>query len=103
MSSSLPNKQENSSAIRELETSRSQYKYNYTYIPNVAMVDKLPAGENFSIDWFIKLAEALKDIFINTLITNRGHRGSKKVDRDIIRCFIFEVIRKGAIPFNLTG
>ena len=87
--------------IHQQETAQSQYEYNYSYIPNVAMVDKLPKEENFSIDWFSKLVPALKDVFINTLITNRGTRDSKKIGNNI-RQFILEAIVKGAIPFKLT-
>lgn len=101
MSSSLPNKQENSLVVSELQAARDKYKYNYTHIPPIAMVDELPSNENFSIAWFRLLAKELKVIFVNTLITNRGNRGSQKVNDDI-RLFILEVILKGALPFQLS-
>lgn len=80
-----------------LEVARQVYKYNYTHIPPVAMVDELPPGEKFSTEWYFLLAEQLRSIFVNTLITNRGNRGLESV-RDDVRMFIFEALLKGAIP-----
>ncbi len=90
----------NTVSTSKLEVARRKYKYNYTLIPPLAMVDELPDEENFSTDWFRLLAQQLKVILVNTLITNRGNRGSMKVSDDV-RMFILEVILKGAIPFQV--
>ncbi|MBE9216223.1 lipoxygenase [Plectonema cf. radiosum LEGE 06105] len=87
--------------IDKLEVARQEYKYNYTHIPPIAMLDELPGNENFSTSWLRLLARQLKVIFINTLITNRGNRGSKNVHDDV-RLFLLEVLAKGALPFNLS-
>ncbi|MEO1561289.1 MAG: lipoxygenase family protein, partial [Cyanobacteria bacterium J06632_19] len=79
---------------------RQEYQYSYIHIPPIAMVDKLPSNENFSTDWLRLLAKELKVVFINTLIANRGNRGSENV-RDDVRLFILEVLSQGALPFNL--
>ena len=84
----------------KLEVARDEYKYNYNHIPPLAMVDELPGDENFSTTWLRLLAKQLKIIFINTLIANRGNRGSENV-RDDVRLFLLEVLVKGAIPFQL--
>ena len=84
-----------------MKVARGEYKYNYTHIPPIAMVDELPRKENFSSSWLRLLARELKIIFINTLIVNRGNRGSENV-RDDVRRFLLEVLVKGAIPFQFS-
>ncbi|MEM7579162.1 MAG: lipoxygenase family protein [Mastigocoleus sp.] len=101
MNSVSSKNEENFLPINELENSRGKYKYNYTRIPPIAMVDELPNEENFSTDWLRLVAKELKVIFVNALIANRGNQGSQKVDDDI-RLFILEVILKGALPFQLS-
>ena len=85
-----------------LETARDEYKYNYTLIPPLAMVDELPDNENFSGSWLRLLAKELKIVFINSLITNRGNRGSEGV-RDDVRLFLLEALVKGALPFQIDA
>ncbi|MBV6627839.1 MAG: lipoxygenase [Rivularia sp. (in: Bacteria)] len=94
------NNQNNFTLADKLELARQEYQYNYTHIPPIAMVDKLPSNENFPTGWLRLLARELKVVFINTLIANRGNRGSENV-RDDVRLFLMEVIAKGALPFNL--
>ncbi len=84
-----------------LEVARQVYQYNYTHIPSVAMVDKLPPGEDFSTDWYLLLAEQVRLIFVNTLIANRGNHGSQSI-RDDVKMFILEALVKGAIPFQVS-
>lgn len=84
-----------------LEAARQEYQYNYTLIPSVAMVDILPEKEKFPREWYYLLAQSLKVIFINTIITNRGNRGSLSVGDDV-RDFILEAVVKGAIPTQLS-
>ncbi|BCL38283.1 lipoxygenase family protein [Nostoc sp. MS1] len=101
MNNSLPNDPVNLSIADNLAVARQQYQYNYTHIPSIAMVDELPATEQFSTNWLFLLAQQLRVLFINTLITNRGNRGSQSV-RDDVKRFILEAIIKGAIPFRLS-
>ncbi|BAY23637.1 lipoxygenase-like protein [Calothrix sp. NIES-2100] len=86
---------------QSLEIARQEYRYNYSHIPPLAMVDELPPGEKFSTSWYFLLAQQLRMIFVNTLITNRGNRGSKSV-RDDVKLFILEALFKGAIPLNIS-
>ncbi|AFY58433.1 lipoxygenase [Rivularia sp. PCC 7116] len=95
------NNQNNLSPVDKLKLARQEYQYNYSHIPPIAMVDQLPSNENFSTGWLRLLAKELKVVFINTLIANRGNRGSESV-RDDVRLFLIEVLAKGALPFNLT-
>ncbi len=89
------------SITRSLDVARQEYQYNYTHIPSVAMVDQLPPAERFSRSWYLLLAEQLKVLFVNTLITNRGNRGSSSI-RDDVKLFIFEALIKGAIPARIS-
>jgi arachidonate 15-lipoxygenase len=84
-----------------LDVARQEYQYNYTHIPSVAMVDQLPPAERFSRSWYLLLAEQLKVLFVNTLIANRGNRGSSSL-RDDVKMFIFEALIKGAIPARIS-
>ncbi|MBD2355973.1 lipoxygenase [Tolypothrix sp. FACHB-123] len=86
---------------QSLETTRQEYRYNHSHIPPLAMVDELPAAEKFSTNWYFLLAQQLRVLFVNTLITNRGNRGSKSI-RDDVKLFILEALFKGAIPLNIS-
>lgn len=88
--------------VNNLEAARGEYKYNYTLIPPLAMVDELPDDENFARGWLRLLAKQLKIVFINSLITNRGNRGSQSV-RDDVRLFLVEALVKGALPFQVDA
>ncbi|OUL32902.1 lipoxygenase family protein [Nostoc sp. 106C] len=101
MTASSPNNLISLPVTTTLEVTRQEYQYNYTHIPPIAMVDELPPAERFTTNWYFLLAQQLRDIFINTLITNRGNRGSKSI-RDDVKMFIWEALLKGAIPFNIS-
>ncbi|KYC38121.1 lipoxygenase [Scytonema hofmannii PCC 7110] len=85
--------------VDSLDIARQEYQYNYTHIPPLAMLDRLSPAEDFTNGWYFLLAQQLRAIFVNTLITNRGNRGSESI-RDDVRLFILEVLLKGAIPFQ---
>jgi arachidonate 15-lipoxygenase len=89
------------SITRSLEVAKQEYQYNYTHIPSIAMVDRLPRAERFSRNWYFLLAKQLKFLFVNTLIANRGNRGSDSL-RDDVKMFIFEALIKGAIPARIS-
>lgn len=100
MTTSSQNNAVNLPTTDNLEVARQEYKYNYTHIPSIAMVDELPAGEQFSTHWLFLLTKQVRIIFINTLIANRGNQGSASV-RDDAKRFILEALLKGAIPFKV--
>lgn len=89
-----------SSVNASLDVTQQVYQYNYTYIPSIALLDKLPDADQFTNRWFRLLAKQLKVLFVNTLVTNRGNRGSASI-RDDVRLFILEALVKGAIPFQV--
>lgn len=91
----------NVSSDPSLDIARQKYRYNYSHIPPIAMVDTLPDAENFTSQWFFLLAQALKMVFVNTLITNRGNQGSPSIYDDVKK-FILEAIAKGTIPANVS-
>ncbi len=82
-------------------THQATYQYSYTHIPPLAMVDVLPAAEEFSRVWYRLLVKEVRKLFINTLITNRGNRGDQQL-RDDIRAFIFEAVREETLPAQLS-
>jgi arachidonate 15-lipoxygenase len=84
-----------------LDAARNHYQYNYTRIPPIAMADDLPDVEEFSRDWYRFLVEHIRVVFINTLITNRGNRGTQSV-RDDVKFFIYEAVLKGAVPLQAS-
>lgn len=55
----------------KLKASKRKYQYNYTYIPSIAMVDKLPQKEYPSLAWVDLLAEQITIIGINLLLNSK--------------------------------
>jgi arachidonate 15-lipoxygenase len=100
MTSSSQDNLKNLSSTNSLEVARQEYQYNYSHIPPLAMVNEVPAKENFSTAWISLLVKQLRVIFVNTLITNRGNRGSKST-RDDVKRFILEALIKGMIPARI--
>lgn len=101
MTASSPDNSTDRSQIQNLDIARQEYQYNYTRIPPIAMVDQLPPLQEFTRNWYFLLAQQLRVLFINTLITNRGNQGSQSVRDDVIK-FILEAVIKGAIPFRIS-
>ncbi|MEO1375171.1 MAG: lipoxygenase family protein [Cyanobacteria bacterium J06635_10] len=56
----------------KLKAPRRKYQYNYTYIPSIAMVDKLPRQEYPSIAWVRLVAEQLTTLGINILLNSKS-------------------------------
>lgn len=81
------------SSEEQLELMQQNYRYNYTHIPPIAMVDVLPAAEEFSSDWLKLLARSGITLLINTLAANRGDRGQAGLEDDI-RWFLLETVTK---------
>ncbi|WP_341524528.1 lipoxygenase family protein [Nostoc sp. UHCC 0302] len=84
-----------------LDIAKQEYQYNYTHIPSIAMVDQLPDADRFTSNWYFLVAQQLRFIFANTLVTNRGNRGSKSIRDDVIM-FVLEALLKGAIPARIS-
>ena len=78
---------------KSLTEAREAYQYNYTYIPPVAMVDKLPPNEEFSRDWLLMVAKQAFKLLENTLMVNRGDRGKEGV-KDDLKQFLLENIQE---------
>lgn len=56
--------------ITENKNSSTKYKYNYTYLPPLAMLDTLPASEDFSArpGWIVLVARSVLNILINAVM-----------------------------------
>ena len=65
------------------QTQADLYQYNYDYIEPIAMVDRLPQSENFSMPWIVLTAQQVLKLAINTLIVNLNRRGSQSVEADV--------------------
>jgi arachidonate 15-lipoxygenase len=89
-----------SSSTHSLDIARQEYQYNYTHIPSIAMVDRVPSAEKLTTNWYFLLAQQLRIVFVNTLIVNRGNHGSKSI-RDDVESFILEALLKGAVPAQI--
>jgi arachidonate 15-lipoxygenase len=53
----------------QLAQTQSLYQYNYTYFPPIAMAEKVPEGEGFTLPFLIKVGEQLLQLFLNSLAT----------------------------------
>jgi arachidonate 15-lipoxygenase len=51
----------------QLAQAQSLYQYNYTYVPPLAMVEKVPSGDGFTFSWLIKLGKVLITILLNDI------------------------------------
>jgi arachidonate 15-lipoxygenase len=75
------------SSSQQDRTLADAYQYNYSYIEPIAMVDKLPQNENFSVPWLVLTGIQALKLALNTLISNQGDRGQKG-DEDTVKEFL---------------
>lgn len=76
-----------------LQEKRQKYRYNYTHIPPVAMVDTLAEEEYFSAPWRLMVAKVGFELLVNTIIVNRGDRG-KAGAADDVKAFLIETFKE---------
>ncbi|NEP08898.1 MAG: lipoxygenase [Symploca sp. SIO2C1] len=79
---------------KSLTEAREQYQYNYTYIPPLAMVDKLPSGEGFSFSWSLMVAQQVFKLLRNTITANRGDRGQQFMLNNDVKPFLRQTLQK---------
>ena len=79
---------------KTLTEAREQYKYNYTYIPPLAMVDKLPPGEGFSFRWLLMVGKQAFLLLKNTLIANRIDHNQQLIEDDVVKPFLRQTLKK---------
>ena len=78
---------------------KSKYNYNYTYIPSIAMLDKLPLTEYPSMAWIDLVAEESTTILINNWVLKKGKIFQifrNQVVQNVLK-FIVKVIAKWVI------
>ena len=85
----------------QLEIARAKYRYNYTHIPPLALLDTLPPEESFSSEWLRILSRNGIALMINTLAVNRGDQGEEGLEDDI-RCFLLEVLAQQPLDIRRT-
>jgi len=81
-----PNTPEHKQSLTE---ARELYQYNYTYIPPLAMVDKLPSHENFSFPWLVMVGKQAFTLLKNTLVAN-----GEQAKEDDVKPFLQNTLRK---------
>jgi arachidonate 15-lipoxygenase len=62
--------------LRRLEKTRSRYTYDYTRVPTLPMVEKVPPSEEFSLPWLLQGANRVADLIENFTHRPVGARGS---------------------------
>ncbi|MCY7334955.1 MAG: lipoxygenase [Chamaesiphon sp.] len=72
------------------QTPADLYQYNYDYIEPIAMVDKLPQSENFSMPWIVLTAQQVLKLAINTLVVNLADLEQEGVEADV-KAFLRQV------------
>ena len=71
---------------------QQEYQYNYTYIPPLAMVEKVPKGQGFSFRWIVLVAEQAFRLLVN-YIAGLGERTEEDIKNEVDRFFL-EVEKK---------
>ena len=91
-------------SLQQGQTQTDTYQYNYSYIEPMAMVDKLPQGENFSEPWIVLTGQQVLKLAINTLIVNRGDQGQEGVADDVqafLRQVFLQTLQNQGTSFKL--
>lgn len=68
------------------QTQTNVYRYNYTYLEPIAMVDTLPKDQNFSVPWIVLAGQQVLKLVINTLIVDLGS-GERRGSNDVVKDF----------------
>ncbi|MDJ0702225.1 MAG: lipoxygenase family protein [Leptolyngbyaceae cyanobacterium MO_188.B28] len=79
--------------LAQIQAKRQEYQYNYTHISPIAMVDKLPEGEQFSFPWKLMVARVGFELLVNTIIVKRGDR-EKEGASDDVKAFLIETFKE---------
>jgi len=74
-----------------LETAQKEYQYNYTYIEPIAMVEKVPKGQGFSLEWAVLVG---KEVFklVENYIASLAERTEEEIKKGV-ESFFGEVIK----------
>ncbi|WP_460202732.1 lipoxygenase family protein [Scytonema sp. NUACC21] len=98
---------DNMNSPQQGQTLAGAYQYNYTHIEPIAMVDRLPQGENFSDPWKQLVAKQAFKLAINTLIAYVHHqedRGKKEIEDDVrefLRQILFQTLQEEGKSFKV--
>src|SRR5262249_13770498 len=72
----------------ENATPETNYAYNYTYLPPLAMVQTVPPGEGFSSrpDWILQVALSALEVLINAILIDiRQEQGSLQYFEKLVK------------------
>ncbi|OKH19070.1 lipoxygenase family protein [[Limnothrix rosea] IAM M-220] len=72
---------------------QEKYKYNYSHIPPVAMVDTLPESEKWSIPWKLMVAKVGYQLLVNKIIVTYGDQGKAGAANDV-RAFLIARLKE---------
>lgn len=76
-----------------LAAQREKYQYNYTHIPPLAMVDRLPEEEQFSKPWKLMVAKVGFELLVNKIIATYGDQGEVGAADDV-RNFLLATLKE---------
>src|SRR5882762_3335354 len=63
--------------LRRLEKTRGRYTYDYTRVPSLPMLEKVPPSEEFSFPWLLQGANRVVDLIENFTHRSGGASGSR--------------------------
>lgn len=87
---------------QDLQKKRQTYRYNYTHIPPVAMVDILSEEEIFSSPWRLMVAKVGFELLVNTIVVNRGDQG-KTGAADDVKAFLIETFNETLADYGILS
>ena len=70
-----------------MEKQQEEYQYNYTYIEPLAMVHKVPKGQNFSFWWIVLVIVQVVKLALNliAIFWNRNKKEEIKAEKEAIK------------------
>jgi arachidonate 15-lipoxygenase len=85
----------------QLMLARQQYQYDYTNIPPLALLERLPSTENFSEDWYRLLAKQLRVLLHSIIVTSQSTHSSTTLHDGIIQLILDTLQQQAAVQRDL--
>ncbi len=88
----------------ELQKARQKYQYDYTHIPSVAMVHKLPHEELPSFAWWEKVIKVMVTIFVNALTIHKDRWSEEEARKHVahlLKQTLSKIFKQGTVRTRL--
>lgn len=72
----LPNNENRRARLQQLEHTRRRWRYNYTHIPGLALVDQVPDNQRPELGWWKAVGSRLVHVLRNNMVNDK-----REVDR----------------------